>query len=703
MTDQNAYSKLKRKYEKLEKAFQASERLLEKQTVQLAKAENLLKQEINERKMLKRTLQNLPVMLSSLDADNRIAFWNRECEKVMGYSAEEIKHASDPLYKFFPNQQYRSALIAEWQKRGNHFFNREMEITCKDGTQRTVSWSDISQPFRTSDYNSWVIGIDITQRKHAQAINRTLFHIADAVNTTFNLDELYASIRISLSYIIDTTNFYIALYDQANNTLTFPYYIDMVNQSAPEPSIATVSDSLTSTVILSKKPLFMNKEELVKRAETYRVKGDVPLIWLGTPLIIRNEVIGVMAVKSYSDPNCYNQRDMDILTAVSNQAALAIKRKRDEEALRKSEVRTRAFLDAITESAILCNAQGEILMLNKVAADRSGKKTGELIGTDVFRLFPQGATPSHSALLNNLIQTGKPVHFESEHSGCVHDNTWSPLFDDQNRVVQIAMISIDATEKRRKESRCLKVQKLEAISTLAGGIAHQFNNALFGITGNLELIRMNTTETSVWEKYLTVIANSAERMRQLTAQLLAYARGGKYHVRPQSLNNLMLNALNDAYDKGVDPNIRIETHFTANLPLVEADAIQMQTVFTGVISNAIEAIEVEGDIKVQTAYKFIDKLLTNEFIGGDTSVKPGKYACLTIEDNGAGMDNAAVARIFEPFFTTKFQGRGLGMAAAYGIVRNHNGFINASSESGKGTCIIIGLPIIELSNNRITE
>ncbi len=695
MTDQNAYSKLKRKYEKLEKNFQASERQIERQTVQLAEAENLMKREINERKMLKRTLENMPVMLSSLDEDNRIAFWNRECEKVMGYSAEEIKLATDPLSKLYPNPQYRSALYAEWQKRGNHFFNREMDITCKDGTQRTVSWSDISQPFRTSDYNSWVIGIDITQRKHAQAINRALFHIADAVNTTFNLDDLYASIRISLSHVIDTTNFYIALYDQANNILTFPYYIDLVDPSVPEPFMATISDSMTGVVILSKKPLFMNKEDLVKRAETNRIRGAVPLIWLGAPLIIRNEVIGVMVVQSYSDPHCYTERDMDILTAVSNQAALAIKRKRDEEALRKSEVRTRAFLDAITESAILCNAQGKILMLNKVAAERSGKKTDELIGTDVFRLFPQGVTPSHSALMNNLIQTGNPVHFESEHSGCVHDNTWSPLFDDQNRVVQIAMISFDATEKRRKESGRLKVQKLEAISTLAGGIAHQFNNALFGITGNLELIRMNVTDTSVWEKYLTVIANSAERMRQLTAQLLAYARGGKYRVRPLSLNNLMLNALNDAYDKGVDPNIRIETHFAANLPLVEADAIQMQTVFAGVISNAIEAIDVEGDIKVQTVYKFIEQLLINEFIGVDTFVKPGKYACLTIEDNGAGMDNAAIARIFEPFFTTKFQGRGLGMAAAYGIVKNHNGFINVNSESGKGTCVMIGLPVLK--------
>jgi PAS domain S-box-containing protein len=695
MTDQNAYSKLKRMYEKLEKDFQASERLVEKKTVLLTEAENLLKREINERKTLKRTLENIPVMLNALDENNRIVFWNRECEKVTGYSAEEMKLANDPLSKLYPNPQYRAALETEWLKRGNHFSDWEVNISCKDGTQRTVSMSDISQSFQTSDYNSWAIGIDVTQRKHAQAINRALFHIADAVNTTFDLDDLYASIRISLSHIIDTTNFYIALYDKADDTLTFPYYIDLVDSSAPEAFTVTISNSLTGEVIRSKKPLFISKEGLIKRAETNRIIGAVPLIWLGAPLIISNEVIGVMVVQSYSDANCYTKWDLDILTAVSNQAALAIERKRDEEALKKSEIRTRAFLDGITESAILCNAQGKILMLNKVAAERNGKKTDELIGTDVLRLFPSDSIPSPAALLDNLIQFGKPVHFESEHCGGVHDNTWSPLFDDQNRVVQIAMISIDATEKRRKESARLKFQKLEAISTLAGGIAHQFNNALFGITGNLELIRMNIPDTSLLEKYLTMIAGSAERMRQLTAQLLAYAEGGKYRVKPLSLNQLMLNTLNDAFYNGVDPNIRIKTHFTENLPLVEADAIQMQMVFAGVISNAVEAIDGEGHITVQTADKLIGQALADEFISGHDSVNPGKYACLTIRDNGGGMDDETVARIFEPFFTTKFQGRGLGMAAAYGIVRNHNGFINVNSESGKGTCVTIGLPIIE--------
>jgi len=694
MTDQNDYSKLKRKYVQLEQKLRASERQVEEKTARLAEAENQLKREIDERKTIRRTLENIPVMINALDMDNRIVFWNRECERVTGYSAEEMKQATDPLAKLYPNPQYRSALYSEWMKRGNHFSNWEIDITCKDGTQQTVSFSDISQSFRTSDHNSWVIGINITHRKHAQAINRALFHIADAVNTTFNLDDLYASIRISLSHIIDTTNFYIALYDKANKTLTFPHYIDQVDKFAPEPFLKADTDCMTTDVIFSKKPLFIKKDELVERAEKNRLIGAVPLIWLGAPLIIGKEVIGVMAVQSYSDAHCYTRRDMDILTAVSNQVALAIQRKRNEEALKKSEVRTRAFLNAITESAILCSAHGKILMLNKVVAERSGKKADELIGTDVFRLFPAGITPSPSALLEHLIQTGKPIHFEFEQHGDVYDNTWSPLFDDQDRVVQIAMISIDATEKRRKESERLKVQKLEAISTLAGGIAHQFNNALFGITGNLELIQMNPDDTSIWKKYLAVIDDSAERMRQLTAQLLAYARGGKYRVKPLSLIQLMKNTLKETFREGANPNIRIETHFSAKLPLVEADAIQMQMVFAGVVSNAVEAIHGEGHIVVQS----VNKLIKPAPLNGNASFKPRQYACLSIEDDGCGMDAETVARIFEPFFTTKFQGRGLGMAAAYGIVKNHSGFIQVHSESGKGTSVVICLPTVELPN-----
>ncbi len=635
----------------------------------------------------RRVLENMPVMVNSLDQNNRIVFWNRECEKVTAYSAEEMQASPDPLAQLYPNPEYRSELYEEWLKRGKHFSNWEMDITCKDGSQRTVSWSNIFQPFRDANYKSWVLGVDITQRKHAQTINRVLFHIADAVNTTFNLDDLYAHIRLSLSPVIDTTNFYIALYDKSDNTLTFPYFIDQADPIPPKPFTQLI-DSPTCDVILSKKPLFISQEELIEREKTKRLVGVKPMIWLGAPLIMRDEVIGVMAVQSYTDPDCYSKRDMDVLTAVSNQVALAITRKRDEEALKKSEMRTRMFLDAITESAILCNAQGEVLMVNKAAAEGSGKNAEELIGTDVLDLFPPELEPFPQKMLDRLIQTGKSVCFETEHLGQVHDNTWSPLFDDQNRVAQIAMISIDVTDKRHKDSERLKVQKLEAISTLAGGIAHEFNNALFGITGNLELARMNVPHNASMEKYLQVIDNSAERMRQLTAQLLAYAQGGKYRVRPLSFNQLIMDTLNDIFPNETDPNIRVQTQFQPDLPLVKADAIQMQMVFAGVISNAVEAIKGEGVIKVQTKTQYLEKSALEKRL----TEKAATYTCIEITDNGEGMEPETVARVFEPFFTKKFHGRGMGMAAAYGIIKNHHGFIQVRSRFGQGTSVTIGLP-----------
>ncbi len=244
---------------------------------------------------------------------------------------------------------------------------------------------------------------------------------------------------------------------------------------------------------------------------------------------------------------------------------------------------------------------------------------------------------------------------------------------------------------KEKEAERLKVQKLEAVSTLAGGIAHQFNNKLFAITGNLDMARENGQHNADMLKYLTAIGQSAEEMRRLTAQLLAYAQGGKYHVKTLSFNQLMSNTLEYFHQNKNDTQIHIQTHFETNLPLVKADAIQMQMVFDGVISNAVEAIHKEGVIQVQTKTQKVE----NSALENNLTGKAAACACVEITDNGEGMKPETLARVFEPFFTTKFQGRGMGMAAAYGIVKNHRGYIQVRSQFGQGTSVTIGLPILE--------
>ena len=177
----------------------------------------------------------------------------------------------------------------------------------------------------------------ITERKHAEQIIKTLFAISIAVHTAQKMKDLYRSIHNSLSSIIDVTNFFIALVDSKERTLNFPYYVDTEDEDFSPITNFDANDSLTGLVVSHKRPILLKKKELEDRASQNGVWGPLPLIWMGVPLTIKDEVIGVVAVQSYLDINLYNKKDLQVLSAVSDQMAIVIERKRAEEALIKKD------------------------------------------------------------------------------------------------------------------------------------------------------------------------------------------------------------------------------------------------------------------------------------------------------------------------------------------------------------------------------
>ena len=230
---------------------------------------------------------------------------------------------------------------------------------------------------------------------------------------------------------------------------------------------------------------------------------------------------------------------------------------------------------------------------------------------------------------------------------------------------------------------------MDAISILAGGVAHEFNNALMGIMGNIELLKMDLPEDERRDKYFEAMKGSGHRMSRLTHQLLAYAQGGKYQPKNLKLDGFVIQTL-QILQHDLSPEVRVETHFSKDVSVIKADNAQMQMVLSAILANSNEGIENEGLIRITAENKYIDE----DFAKQHPGFKPGSYVCLNIEDDGKGMDEETKDGIFEPFFTTKFQGRGMGMAAVYGIVKNHDGWIHVDSELGKGTTVQIYLPAI---------
>jgi PAS domain S-box-containing protein len=261
------------------------------------------------------------------------------------------------------------------------------------------------------------------------------------------------------------------------------------------------------------------------------------------------------------------------------------------------------------------------------------------------------------------------------------------IFSENGKPARAVTVAHDISEQKRVEGQIRHSQKMKAIGTLAGGIAHEFNNALGVLTGNIELMELDLPDNEIIKDYVGSINTSTRRMAELTDQLLAYARGGKYGAKIISLSDFVRETL-PFLRRNVGPGIRLETDLATGRLEIKADVNQLRMVLAGLLKNGSEAIEGEGRITIKTRVEEIDEDVDQNHL----HLNAGRYVSLTVEDDGRGMDENTKARIFDPFFTTKFQGRGLGMAAMHGIVENHGGMIQVESQLGKGTEVRIYLP-----------
>lgn len=225
---------------------------------------------------------------------------------------------------------------------------------------------------------------ELFQRKRFEKINSALCTIANAVNTTLNQDELFNAIHTALSTIIDTTNFYIALYDKEQDSIHFPYIVDSVDKYYPPALDVTKTASLTGEVIRSGSPLLIDKKAILcQRAQSpfKRMPKCTPSEnWLGVPLKTQNDIIGVIAVQSYLDPLCYDQTDLEVMVAVSDQVAIALDRKRKDDALRESETRFRRIVATANEGIVSIDTDWCVLYANEHFAKMLGYTREELRG-----------------------------------------------------------------------------------------------------------------------------------------------------------------------------------------------------------------------------------------------------------------------------------------------------------------------------------
>jgi PAS domain S-box-containing protein len=373
-----------------------------------------------------------------------------------------------------------------------------------------------------------------------------------------------------------------------------------------------------------------------------------------------------------------------------------VERKRTEKALRESEERYRTLFEQAPDAIFLEDLKDNIIDGNPGTCQLTGFTHDELLNMTVSDLKVPEVRSKKNVVKSELEKyQGEPFEGLYLHKDGTHITVEIKTVALTQKGWVLSMVRDISDRKRAEEEKIelaaqlQKVLKMEAIATLAGGIAHQFNNAITVVVGNIDVLCLEASENEKISKFIGPIRQSVQRMNQLTNQLLAYARRGKYQVEEISIGDFISDTL-PLIQYNIKSTIGVETDIPYDILRIKADLTQMQMVMSAIISNASEAIESTGCIRIISR----NEKITEENAKDHGGLKPGPYVSLTIEDDGKGMDGETKKRVFEPFFTTKFQGRGLGMAAVYGVIKNHDGWISIAAELNQGTTVRFYLPAI---------
>ena len=328
-----------------------------------------------------------------------------------------------------------------------------------------------------------------------------------------------------------------------------------------------------------------------------------------------------------------------------------------------------------------------IVYANPTAITITGISEEKLLGSNLLDLLPKADQTRIKREIKAATDQGCNYHDETpvEVNGKSCYLSILPVVENSTRTT-IAILR-DITARVKILEKLQHVMKMESIGTLAGGIAHDFNNLLMGIQGNLSVLLLDVNYTHPHYDIIKRIEKVVKSASRLTSQLLGYARKGKYDPQIMSLNEVLVDSL-DMFGR-TKKNITIQRELDEGLHTVEIDRGQIEQVLINLFLNSMQAMPDGGKIILKTSN------VTHAEMYGDlyTPIK-GNYAMLVVTDTGTGIDRNVQKRIFDPFFSTKEMGRGtgLGLASAYGIIKNHNGYIELESEKGVGTTFKIFLP-----------
>ncbi len=558
-----------------------------------------------------------------------------------------------------------------------------------------------------------VILSDITEQERAREIirlrnreQRLHTQTRQAFNSSLNLDQVIVSVLEEVRRLMGVVGSSIWLIDRDTGELVCEQATGDYGETLRGWRLAP-GEGLAGWVVRHGESSISPDTYSDKRhyKEVDQVIGKNMQSILTVPLHVKGDVIGVLQVVD-TETGRFDKNHLALMESLAGSAAIAIEnarlyekarqeisiRKQTEAALRESENKYRTVLEANPDSVIVCDMERKVTYLNPTFTKVFGWTLEECLGKKMDMFVPEENWPETIEMIEKVLAGENLSGIETFRytkagdivpvsiSGAIyHDHDGNPV----GSVVNLRNIY----EQKKLEAQIQQVQKMEAIGTLAGGIAHDYNNLLMGILGNASLMTFDLDPNHPHYEKLQNIEKYVQSGADLTKQLLGFAKGGKYEVKSIDANDVVRQS-SEMFSR-TKKEIRIHQNFQKNIWPVEADPNQVEQVLLNLYVNAGQAMPGGGELYLQTENVTLDDSYTQHF-----SVQAGDYVKISIADTGIGMDEKTIKRIFDPFFTTKDMGRGtgLGLASAYGIIKNHGGIINADSIINKGTTFNVFLP-----------
>lgn len=609
--------------------------------------------------------------------------------------SELIRHISD---FFIPEsyQVFKEELIALFE--GKLSYKSELPIRKLNGQlAHIILTATIPEVYKDTLEKVIISFVDITEQKRNEQTKEVLLNISKKISEAPTLEIFSSIVKNELSVLIDTSNFYIGLYNKENDTITIPYFIDDLDEEIDNDGIFEAEGSLTGYVIHTKKPLLATQETfaLLEKEGSVKLVGPDSLIWLGIPLFNNNEVIGAIAVQSYTNPNAYTIEDLKLLEIVAEQIAIAIERIQHQNKIKENEEKFRSIFELSPDMILVLNINGIILDCNsKVLENIQYHSKNQIIGRSINDVFRKGENQNAINVFQSLITetslNNKELQFRQNDGNYITVEVSGTLIkNEKSENCFVVGVARDITERKKHEddlNKALdKAKEADRLkSAFLANMSHEIRTPMNGIIGFAEMLQNPDLYEEKRAFYANIIMNSSRQLLSIINDVLDMStiEAGLVEIKktPVSINE-MLRELHEFFlQKSDEKGIKLTSELTLDdeLSVISTDQTKVQQILTNFISNAIKFTK-KGEVSF--GYTFKDNFL--EFY---------------VKDTGIGIDKKFHHEIFERFRQVNIEyhketiGNGLGLSISKRLIELLGGEIWLTSEPNIGSTFYFTLP-----------